>query len=282
MTPVPFCKFHGFGNEYIVVERSDAAGREPRELAGAMCDPRTGPGADGIALIGEAEADADFFCEIINPDGSIAGFSGNGTRCAVAYLHYKNIWTADTLRLATRSGIKNYRLIETESPGHYVFEAEIGRPRFSSVEVPFAGGAARADVIDEPIALAGGQYTFSAVNVGNPVACIFMNSFDLDWRQIGRELESHPLFPERTNVVFANVLDRRNVEVRIWERGAGETSASGTCSAAAAVLGTYQNKTGREVEIHSPGGTTRVVWRDDGEIVLTGRADLIGCGEWTV
>ena len=280
MTLVRFCKFHGFGNDYIVVEHENVNGRDLGELARAMCDRHAGAGADGIAVIGNAAADADFFCEIVNPDGSIAGFSGNGTRCAVAYLYYKGIWTAESLRLETRSGFKNYRLASTESAGHYTFEAEVGKPTFASGEIPFASASNLDEVINQPVAAAGGQYTFSALNVGNPVACIFMNSFDLDWRQIGREIESSPMFPERTNVVFVNVLDRDNVDVRIWERGAGETAASGTCSLAAAVMSAYQNKTGRDVNVHSPGGTTRVVWREDGETVLTGRADLAYCGEW--
>ena len=280
MTPIPFCKFHGFGNYYVVVERDDLGERDLSELARKLCDRHTGAGADGIAAIGKADSDADFFCEIVNPDGSIAGFSGNGTRCAVAYLYYKGTWTAEAVRLETRTGVKKYRLVERESAGHYLFEAEVGKPRFASTEIPFASDQPLAAVIDQPVAVAGGQYTFSAVNVGNPVACVFMNSFDIDWRQIGRELEPSQMFPERTNVVFVNVLDEENIEVRIWERGAGETAASGTCSLAAAVMSAYQNKTGRNVRVKSPGGTTQVIWRNDREMVLTGRADLVYCGEW--
>lgn len=280
MTPLPFCKFHGFGNDYLVVERAKIAGRDPGELARAICDRHIGPGADGIAIVSETGADADFSCEIVNPDGSVAGFSGNGTRCAAAYLYYKGQWSDETLRLRTLSGVKRFKLLGREG-NSFEFEAEIGVPQFHRENVPVVSTGVGDTVIDEPVALAGGQYTFSAVNVGNPVACIFMNSFDLDWRQMGRELEKHAMFPERTNVVFVNVLDSENVEVRIWERGAGETAASGTCSAAAAVMSAYQSKTGRDINVHSPGGTTHVRWRDDDdEIVLTGRADLAYCGEW--
>jgi diaminopimelate epimerase len=118
--------------------------------------------------------------------------------------------------------------------------------------------------------------------VGNPVACIFVEDFDtLDWRGIGQEIEHFTdVFPERTNVVFVKVLDRNNIEIRIWERGAGETFSSGTCSIAAAVASALTDKAERKISVHAEGGTTETVWRDDGEMLITGRADLAFCGEW--
>ena len=276
---IHFCKFHGFGNEYIVIERESLAGASLPDIARKICDRGAGVGADGIAVLEKIDDDDDYFCEIVNPDGSIAGFSGNGTRCAAAYLYYKNLWSEEALRLKTLSGAKRFKLLGRHGDS-FEFEAEIGAPKFQSENIPVVLNGSRDVVIDEPVSLAGGQYTFSAVNVGNPVACIFMNSFDLDWRQMGREMENHAMFPERTNVVFSNTIDRENIDVRIWERGAGETAASGTCASGAAVLSAFQDKTGRAVNVHSPGGTSHVVWRDDGEIVLTGRADLDHCGEW--
>ena len=278
---LPFSKFHGFGNDYIVFERSAAKGAATLpELAVAMCHRNTGVGSDGLAVLERLDGSvADYSCEIVNPDGSFASFSGNGTRCAVAHLYYKDAWPGETLRLKTRSGIKDYHLLERKGD-EFLFEAEIGSPKFATRDIPIALGKEQQAVVNEPVALAGGQYTFSAVNVGNPVAAIYMNSFDLDWRQIGREMESHAMFPERTNVVFVNVTDRENIDVRIWERGAGETAASGTCATAAAVLSTFLLKTGREVHVHSPGGTTDVTWRDDDKIVITGTAKFAFSGEW--
>jgi diaminopimelate epimerase len=281
MSMLPFCKFHGFGNDYIVFDRNHAKGVSTLpELAVAMCRRNTGVGADGLAVLERLDGSvADYSCEIVNPDGSFASFSGNGTRCAVADLYYKSAWPGDTLRLRTRSGIKVYRLLERKGD-EFWFEAEIGAPKFGSREIPVVTSAPRDAVVNEPIALAGGQYTFSAVNVGNPVACIFMDGSDLDWRQMGREMESHKLFTERTNVVFVKVTDRENIDILIWERGAGETASSGTCSTAAAVVSAFLLKTGREVHVHSPGGTTDVIWRDDDRIVITGSATLAFCGEW--
>ncbi|MFZ1702615.1 MAG: diaminopimelate epimerase [Pyrinomonadaceae bacterium] len=279
---IPFCKFHGFGNDYIVIERpSIDVSQSLGELAAAICHRNTGAGSDGIAVVEKLDgADADFFCEIVNPDGSTAGFSGNGTRCAVAYLHYKGLWNEPRLRLRTRSGIKTYDLIERKGVGEFWFDAEIGAPKFASEEVPVLTPVRREAIVNEPIEVDGMHFSFSAINVGNPVACIFVDSFDLDWRTVGRSLETHEKFPERANIVFVRIDDRKNISIRIWERGAGETSASGTCATAAAVLSSFMLKAERKVSVHSEGGVTDVLWRDDDEIIINGRADFAYCGEW--
>lgn len=284
MNMIPFCKFHGFGNDYIVIEKVDIANEVSLEdLAREICHRHTGAGSDGIAVVEKLDGtEADFFCEIVNPDGSVAGFSGNGTRCAVSYLYYKNLWSEPQLRLKTRSGVKNYTLLENPSGGTYVFKAEIGQPKFKSSEVPVDGETFET-VIDREIEADGRKFPFSGVNVGNPVACIFVDDFDFEWRHYGRIMETHPTFPQRANIVFVRVINDANIELRIWERGAGETSASGTCSSGAAVLAAFTGKTGRRVSVHSPGGVTEVDWRDeDDEILLTGRAELSYCGEWPV
>lgn len=287
MTTLHFCKFHGFGNDYIVIEREAVdPSTALRDLAIAICDRHTGAGSDGIAVVerldGSDASDADFGCEIVNPDGSVAGFSGNGTRCAVAYLYYKGIWEKPDLRLKMRTGIKSYHLLDAAASGHYKFRAEIGKPLFTSAAVPFASAEPLQDVIDQDVTVGDQAILVSAVNVGNPVACIFTESFDFDWRYVGREMETHELFPDRANIVFVKVIDRSNIELRIWERGAGETSASGTCSAGAAVLCAYTDRTDRTVAVHTEGGTADFTWRADGEMVLTGTADLAYTGEWPV
>jgi len=279
---IPFCKFHGFGNDYIVIERDDIKGTVTLpDLAINICRRNAGVGADGIAVLERLDdAIADYYCEIVNPDGSFAGFSGNGTRCAVAYLHHKGLWTDDDLRLRTRSGIKNYRLIERIGDGDFYFEAEIGKPKFASEEVPILTATRRDAVVNEPIDIDGKYYAVSTVNVGNPVACIFVDNFNFDWRAVGKAMETHEKFPERSNIVFVKVVDAENIEIRIWERGAGETAASGTCSSGAAILSSSLLKTGRKVSVHSEGGTTDIVWRDDDAIVIKGTAELAFCGEW--
>ena len=282
MTSIPFCKFHGFGNDYIVIEKDRMpAVTDLPKLARAICDRHTGAGADGIAVLEELHGqDADYFCEIVNPDGSIAGFSGNGTRCAISYLYYKTLWAKRNLRLRTRSGFKNYRLIDDTATGTYWFEAEIGKPKFTSHEVPVATPEILDSVIDFPVTAAGREFLISGVNTGNPVACVFVADFDAEWRTYGKALEVHEAFPEKANIVFVKVIDRENIEIKIWERAAGETSSSGTCSTGAAILAAFTDRTSRSVSVHAEGGMTKVVWRQDNEMVITGRADLAYSGHW--
>ena len=161
-----------------------------------------------------------------------------------------------------------------------MFAAEIGKPKFASGAIPVALDSPRDGVVNEPIEIDGCHYVFSAINVGNPVACIFVDDFEFDWRAAGAAMETHEIFPERANIVFVKVTDAENIDIRIWERGAGETSSSGTCSSGAAVMSAFLLKTGRQVRVHAEGGTTEIVWREDDEIVITGSAELITCGEW--
>lgn len=279
---IPFVKFHGFGNDYIVMDRAAiGTSRDVGELAIAVCDRHRGAGSDGIAVIEKLDGtEADYFCEIVNPDGSIAGFSGNGTRCAVAYLHYSGMWSARELKLKTRSGVKTYTLLDRPSETEFWFDTEIGEPRFDSTSIPLATPEPADSVIDFPVVVEDIEYKLSAVTVGNPVACVFVDNLDLEWRTIGSRLETHSIFPQKANIVFVRPIDRDNIEIRIWERAAGETSSSGTCSAGAAVLSAFTHRTNRTVNVHAPGGITRVEWQDDGEMVINGRADLAYSGEW--
>jgi diaminopimelate epimerase len=278
-----FIKFHGFGNDYLVFEAEGLSTvNSLNRFARGICDRHYGAGADGITVVSRAVEDegADFIVRIFNADGSEAGLSGNGTRCTVAYLYYRELWSEDELRLKTRTGIKRYRLKERESRGHYWFESELGRPGFASASIPMLTDEARERVMDYPLVVEGERLNVTALSMGNPNCIIFVESFDLDWRRIGRAIENHEQFPERTNVVFVRSIDRGNIEIRLWERGVGETFSSGTCSCAAAVASVINEKTDRHVNVHTEGGLIEVVWREDGEVVMTGRADIVYSGEW--
>ena len=278
-----FIKFHGFGNDYLVFEAEQVAGVSSlNEFAREVCDRHYGAGADGITVVSRSEDDgADFTVRIFNADGSEAGLSGNGTRCTVAYLYYRGLWSKDELRLRTRTGVKRYRLRERLSDGHYWFEAELGQPGFASASIPMLTDEPRERVINYPVNVDDKTLRATALSVGNPNCIIFIDDFDeLDWRSAGRALERHGQFPERTNVVFVRVVDRSNVEVRLWERGVGETLSSGTCSCAAAIASSVNNRTERHVNVHTQGGLIEVLWREDDEIVMTGRADVVYSGEW--
>jgi diaminopimelate epimerase len=288
--PPRFTKFHGFGNDYIVIESSHLAdaGISPDEFGGfakRICNRHYGAGGDGIALVAPSEvAGADYHVRIFNPDSSEASLSGNGTRCAAAYLYYKNIWAAPELRLSTRAGIKLYTLREQAAQGRYIFDSELGQPKLDSASIPMLTTEPLPRVMDYPLVVGGDSYPVTAVQIGNPVCCIFVDDFNaLDWRDLGKTIETHPSFPDRTNVVFVRVIDRQTIELRIWERGVGETEASGSCSCAAAVAAMIKGETDRLVEVVTPGGRAKVYWRgeeDAGEVVITGSAEVIYDGDW--
>jgi diaminopimelate epimerase len=281
--PLNFIKFHGFGNDYIVIDAEQF--RDPSnlgEFANRICNRHYGAGADGIAVVSPApDEDSDFRVRIFNPDGSEAALSGNGTRCAAAYLYYQKLWQAEELRLTTRAGVKRYVLREDDGHGKYVFDSELGQPKFDSASIPMLTEPALDQVVDYELGVNGETFTVTALQMGNPNCCLFVNDFnDFDWRKIGKAIENHKQFPDRTNVVFVRIKDRQNIELRIWERGVGETTASGTCSCAAAVAAMIKKETERAIEVEMPGGHAKIQWRDDGEVVITGSAEVIYAGQW--
>ena len=251
-------------------------------FARRICNRHYGAGADGVAVTRRSENDSsDFEVRIFNPDGSEAGMSGNGTRCAAAYLYFHGLWSNDLLRLQTRKGLKGYHLIERSGNGSFLFRSELGQPKLDSASIPLLTAESLDRVIALPLAVGDETVRITALQMGNPNCCIFVDDFEeIDWRRLGPLIEDHPLFPERTNVIFVRVVDRTNIEERIWERGVGETESSGTCSCAAVVASVINGKTDRRVSVHAPGGVLPIEWRDDGEVVLTGSAEVIYSGEW--
>ena len=281
--PPRFTKFHGLGNDYLVIEAEQLHDVEDLgEFARRICNRHYGAGGDGIAIISPSQTDdADFNCRIFNPDGSEAGLSGNGTRCAVAYLYHAGLWSKDELRLSTRTGLKRYFPRGETGPGKYVFESELGQPKFDSPSIPMSISPPLDRVVGYILPVNGQPVPVTAMQMGNPNCCIFVEDFDeLNWRQLGKVIENHPQFPDRTNVVFVRVAERKLIELRIWERGVGETTASGTCSCAGAVAAMVNEKADRDVKVVMEGGEVRIHWRPDGEVVITGTAELVYSGEW--
>jgi diaminopimelate epimerase len=292
-----FVKFHGYGNDYLVFEASEldrvgfrggferfGEGEPFPSFVRRVCDRHFGAGSDGVAVVeplGAGEV-ADFRLRIFNPDGGEAAMSGNGSRCAAAYLHYEGLWAEDELRFSTRAGGKRYSLRERTGAGSFRFEAEIGHPRFESDSIPMLTGEPLQEVRDYPLALTDDETVpVTALQMCNPNCCVFVPDVErADWRRLGRIIESHAAFPERTNVEFVQVFDRRNIEARVWERGAGETLSSGTGASAAAVASMVGGHTDRHVTVSMPGGLLEVLWREDGEVLLTGEAEAVYRGEW--
>ena len=278
-----FTKFQGFGNDYIVFEADQLrAVSDLGDFARRICNRHYGAGSDGIAVVERLAAEAaDFQVSIFNPDGSEAGMSGNGTRCAASYLFFHGLWSNDLVRLQTRNGVKRYTLLERSNPGSFLFRSELGEPRLDSASVPMTLSEPLERVIDYPLVVDNETLKVTALQMGNPNCCVFVDDFDaIDWRRLGPLIENHRQFPERTNVIFIRVRDRGNIEERIWERGVGETESSGTCSCAAVVASVINGKTDRIVDVHAPGGLIPIEWRHDDQVVLTGTAAVVYSGEW--
>ena len=281
--PIHFTKFHGLGNDYLVIEPQDLSEVDDlSDFARRICSRHYGAGGDGIAVVTKSDiSTADYRVRIFNPDGSEAGLSGNGTRCAAAYLYFKGMWSGHQLRLITRSGLKRYFLKKKLGKGKYIFESELGQPRFDTRSIPMSIKPPLDKVVGYALEVNGNTLPITAMQIGNPMCCIFVEDFDeLDWRHIGPLIENHKLFPDRTNVVFARVQDRKTLELRIWERGVGETTASGTCSCAGAVAAMVNEKIDRKVTVVMEGGEVKIEWRDDGEVVITGTAEVVYSGQW--
>ena len=265
-------KAHGLGNDYLVLVDGPPI---TVPTARALCDRHRGPGGDGI-LEPFASDRADAGIRIWNPDGSVAEKSGNGLRIASWWLHHHRglaaVHTVDTGFDVVRSHVRGDEV--TVQMGSATFEA----PRIPTAE----------SVQERPIDLAGDTVVVTAVGTGNPHAVVFLDALpagpahldELPWRRWGAALETHPLFPNRTNVQFAKVLGPTDIEIRIWERGAGETSASGSssCGVVAAAVRTGRVPPG-SVTVHMPGGTLHVALDDAYALTLRGPVAPVGTWE---
>lgn len=282
MSEIQFTKLEGMGNDFLVIQVDDLSSlRTARELAQQMCQRNYGAGADGLIFVTRARHDdADFASRIFNSDGSEAEVSGNGTRCVAAYLYHKGLWTEPDVRIATAAGVKHGQMVAREGT-RYEFEFDMGAPRFSSKDVPMALDHTLTQVVRYPLHLGGDMLEVTCMSMGNPQTVIFVSDIEaVNLAEIGPLIEDHPIFPDRTNVEFVQVRARDEIEIRIWERGAGHTLSSGTGSCASAVAAALNGLTDLSVRVRTEGGTLRVDWRDDNTIALTGSAEVIFEGRW--
>ncbi len=267
-----YIKSHALGNDYLVVDPRTLSVRLTPRAIRRLCDRHLGVGSDGILTL-ERSRRADVGVRIFNPDGSEAEKSGNGIR-----IFAKCLWDCGYLRrraftIETRGGLVPVTL-EVEGGRVRSVTAEMGRATFRSRDIPVAGP--EREVVGERITVDGEMYEITAVSVGNPHCVVFVDDPDaVDVARVGRALEHHPLFPRRTNVQFARVDSPRRVTIRIWERGAGETMASGSSSSAVAAACVRHGYTERRVAVHSPGGVLRVEVAPDYTVRLTGPAEEV-------
>ena len=282
MSAIKFTKAQGMGNDFLILEVAGIAELpNAGELAHQMCERNYGAGADGIVFVSRSQStDADFASRIFNSDGSEAGVSGNGTRCAAAYLYHSSLWSEPEIRIATAAGVKQGRLVSREGT-RFEFEFDMGQPALSSDSVPMTLSSPLERVVHYPLHLGGDLLEVTCMSMGNPQCVIFVNDVEgVKLDEIGPLIEHHPVFPDRANVEFARVVSRGEIEIRIWERGAGHTLSSGTGSCASAVAAALNGLTDRNVRVVTEGGALRVNWQADDRVMLTASAEVVYEGQW--
>jgi len=261
---IPFVKAHGTSNDFLLTGWHDAP-HDPA-IAVAICHRYTGIGADGWMLVDPTPGpDCDAAIRLFNSDGSEPELSGNGTRCAAALLVERG-YPGETLRIRTGAGVKQLRLLGRQG-SRYRFEMNMGVPRLVALRktIPLVTGPREATLMD----------------VGNPQCAYVVDHFDLDWRAIGAETERHPMFPHRTNVSFIRTAGPHAVEVRFFERGAGETMSSGTGSTGAAVAAIARGLVKNPVTVITPAGDLVLTWiANTAPVFLSGPAQIVAEGTY--
>jgi diaminopimelate epimerase len=260
---IPYLKAHGAKNDFLLTPVAGVpTGMSLPEVARAICDRHTGVGADGWLHVGPGGSDADGEIHLLNADGSVAEISGNGTRCAAAFLLYQGL-TTNQVRIRTGAGVKHLRLVERAGL-RFTFEMNMGTPEI------------RAASFSLPLHAGGRDVTL--VWVGNPQCAVPVENFDFDWRKLGAEIEPHPHFPNRTNVSFFRATGRHAIEVVFYERGAGETWSSGTGSTGAVAAAICRGLVESPVTVHTPAGPLEIHGNPD--LYLVGPAEIIASGEF--
>lgn len=272
-----FTKMQGIGNDYVYVNCFEETIENPSRVAQLISDRHFGIGSDGLILICPSEM-ADCRMDMYNADGSQSQMCGNGVRCVGKYIHDKGLTSKTTVTVETLGGIKTLSLHLKNGTVEAV-TVDMGAPILSPAEIPVAGEG--STFIDQPVTVAGQVVHVTAVSMGNPHAVVFVEDTDaLPLSEIGPAYENHPIFPERTNTEFIQVLDKQNLKMRVWERGSGETLACGTGACASLVAAVLTGKTDREATLHLLGGDLKIRWDEqDGHVYMTGPAAFVFDGE---
>ena len=281
ISKITFTKFHGLSNDFIVTNGRGLTGKVG-PLAESICERHTGVGADGLLIVVKPRNPSNHARVLFfNADGSEAEMSGNGIRCAGAFLIRENP-RRKVLRVETASGVKMLDVLSTSAQmnkGKWTFRVNMGRPILEPEKIPFSGGKHPSPVIGYPVRTAYGVLAATVTSMGNPHCSIFVEDYiSVQWEDVGREIERSALFPNRTNVEFVRVISKKEIEVRYWERGVGKTMSSGTGSCGAVVASILNGFTRRAVRVRTLAGTLEVAWPKDREVLLSGPAELIADG----
>jgi len=284
---ISFVKMHGLGNDFILTDclnKSLGDSSFLSYLAKKLCDRNFGIGADGLILI-LPSSKADLRMRIFNFDGSEAQMCGNGIRCFAKYAYENKLISKNKFAVETLAGIITPELIFQDLKNKKVLRIKVnmGTPKLRRRETPM-NGEDTPKVVNETLKINLEQtFKITCVSMGNPHCIIFVDdvqSIPVD--EIGPKIENHSFFPEKTNVEFIHILNRKEINFRVWERGVGETLACGTGACAALVAAVLNNKTDRKATIHLQGGDLDIQWANDGNIYMTGPAELVFRGEMTI
>lgn len=285
-----FTKMHGCGNNYIYFNCFDQTVPDPESLSIKLSEPHFGIGGDGIILISPSDK-ADAQMRIFNADGSEGKMCGNGIRCVAKYVYDKGLTDKKDITIVSAGKIKYLKLTvegktATDRGQVTLVQVNMGNPILAPAEVPVTVEATQetADgpaVVNAPIMVDDTEYHMTCVSMGNPHAIVFMNGVkDLDIEKIGPKFEHHTCFPNRTNTEFVEILDRKNVFMRVWERGTGETLACGTGCCATAVACVLNGLTDEEITVKLLGGELHIKWdRKENLVYMTGPAKIVFEGE---
>lgn len=272
-----FTKWQGCGNDFVLFDCLQEDIQDYAALARKVCDRHYGVGADGILIVLPSDK-ADFRMRIFNTDGSEAEMCGNGIRCFARYLYDFGLTEKTSFTVETGAGILVPEIVLADGQVKGV-KVDMGEPHLFGEEIPVVGFDGQK-VIDRSMSVAGKEYKFTAVSMGNPHCVIFVDDAEnFPIYELGHKFETHELFPRKTNTEFVEVRDRRHVRMRVWERGAAVTLACGTGSCATVVAGILNDKLEREAEVELDGGKLLIHWADNNHVFMTGPAELVFSGE---
>ncbi len=272
---LPFTKMHGISNDYVYVNAFATNVPDPVAVAQKVSDRRTGIGGDGLILICPSNT-AHARMEMYNADGSRGEMCGNGIRCVGKFVFDHGLVKANPLKIETDAGLKTL-FLELKDNKVARVTVDMGEPILEGPRIPVA---VAGEMINQPLTVAGQSYHVTCISMGNPHCVTFVDNVEpLELDKIGPQFEHHSLFPKRINTEFIQVVSSTELNMRVWERGSGETWACGTGACAAAVAAALNKKAGRRVTIHLRGGDLEIEWRaEDNHVYMTGPAEEVFAG----
>ncbi len=255
---IEFSKLQALGNDYIYIDcfKHNLKGANLKKLSQSICDRHFGVGGDGLILILPGTK-AKFKMGFFNPDGTEAEMCGNGVRCFARYLYQHRLSRRKREWIETKNRLIQTEILSTD-PKNFQIRVNMGEPVLDRKKIPVKGDLKFC--IQEKLKIEGRVFEITSLSMGNPHTVVLVKNFPKDWQRIGALIENHSMFPEKTNVEFAKILDPQKIELRVWERAAGETLASGTGACASLVTAFFKGKSNRKAQVIFPHGKLKVEW----------------------